>query len=76
VRPLIEGLAGKQIAIIDTGAAVATQLKKKLSEEKLLVLDGNASEIIVWTNSEAKNAEQVIQALLNEPVEIKKLTLA
>jgi glutamate racemase len=73
VRSLIEHLADKKITIIDTGAAVAMQLKEKLIEKNLLVLDGLVSGLTVWTNSESLNAKQVIEDLLGCAVNVKSL---
>ena len=70
VRPLIEEIVGDKVAIIDTGAAVAKQLQKKLVESNLLSARKPA-DIGFWTNSQAENAEQVITQLWGEKAEVK-----
>ena len=72
VRPMIEEIVGLNVAIIDTGAAVARQLQKKLTESNLLSANKLAN-IRFWTNSEAENAEQVIEQLWGAKVEVKVL---
>lgn len=62
VRPMIEGIVGPNVAIIDTGAAVAKQLQKKLAEANLLSPNKPAN-IGFWTNGAAINAAQVIEQL-------------
>ncbi len=62
VRPLIEEIVGKKIILIDTGAAVARQLQKRLTEKNLLAEAGEG-KVTFWTNSEAEAAEQVTAEL-------------
>ena len=71
VRPLIEEIVGSNVAIIDTGAAVARQLQKKLVESNLLETAVKPADIGFWTNSKAENAAQVIEQLWGEKAEVK-----
>ena len=73
VRPLIEEIVGRNVAIIDTGAAVAKQLQKKLAEQNLLETANKAADISFWTNSTATNAAQVIEQLWGAKAEVKIL---
>ena len=73
VRPLIEQIVGDNVAIIDTGAAVARQLQKKLAEKDLLDTAGKPANIGFWTNSGSPNAAQVIEQLWGEKAEVKVL---
>lgn len=63
VRPLIEQQVGENVVLIDTGAAVAKQLQKRLSESNLLVQSDQQAQVHFWTNSRAPNAESVIHQL-------------
>lgn len=72
VRPLIEEIVGSNVAIIDTGAAVAKQLQKKLAEANLLSANKPAN-IGFWTNSAATNAAQVIEQLWGANAEVRVL---
>ena len=73
VRPMIEEIVGSNVAIIDTGAAVAKQLQKKLAEQNLLETANKPANIGFWTNSQAENAAQVIKQLWGEKAEVKIL---
>lgn len=71
VRPLIEQVVGQNVVLIDTGAAVAKQLQKRLLESNILFksLDSNQTDSVLeatvhfWTNSKAPQALQIIQEL-------------
>ena len=73
VRPLIEQVVGTEVALIDTGAAVAKYLQKRL--QALGLLDGakEKSAVTFYTNSDAENAKQVINQLWGQPTEAKPL---
>ena len=73
VRPLIEQVVGADVALIDTGAAVAKYLQKRLQELDLLNGVNEKSTVTFYTNSEAENAKQVINQLWGEPVDVKRL---
>lgn len=73
VRPLIEQVVGKDVALIDTGAAVAKYLQKRLQELDLLNSVNEKSTVTFYTNSEAENAKQVINQLWAQPVDVKRL---
>jgi glutamate racemase len=62
VRPLIEEIVGKEITLIDTGAAVARQLQKRLIEQNLLA-EASGGNVAFWTNSEADDAKDVMVQL-------------
>ncbi len=66
LRPLIEEIVGKEVVLVDTGAAVARQLQKRLSEKDLLAEAGEPGNVGFWTNSEAADAEQVMAELWGE----------
>ena len=63
VAHLIQHIVGDKITLIDTGAAVAKQLKRQLEEKGLLSVSQQKAEVKFWTNSEAENAEQVTEKL-------------
>jgi glutamate racemase len=64
VRPLIAQVVGDHVTLIDTGAAVAKHLQKRLQEFDLLTdASGVAADVTFWTNSESVNARQVIEQL-------------
>jgi glutamate racemase len=73
VKDAIREIVGDKIALIDTGAAVANQLKRQLQEKGLLSTGKQKAEVHFWTNSEAENAEQVTEKLWGNHVEELRL---
>ncbi len=73
VKEAIREIVGDKISLIDTGAAVAKQLKRQLEEKSLLSASNQPAKVQFWTNSGADNAEQVIEALWGESAEVKNL---
>ncbi|ACT48784.1 glutamate racemase [Methylotenera mobilis] len=70
VRPLIEQVVGAQVSLIDTGAAVAKQLQKRLSALDLLTNNQQRGRVQFWTNSAAENAKQVVENLWKKPAQV------
>jgi glutamate racemase len=73
VKHVIQEVVGDKITLIDTGAAVAKQLKNKLEEKGLLSNSQQKAEVHFWTNSEAENAEQVTEKLWGNHIEEHRL---
>lgn len=63
VKPLIQQIVGKNVTLIDTGAAVAKHLQKRLAALDLLAQQHPAGSVRFWTNSQAADARLVIEAL-------------
>lgn len=63
VRPLIQELVGPDVTLIDTGEAVARQLKRKLEEHGMLSESTETGNVTFWSNSEAADAEAVLERL-------------
>jgi glutamate racemase len=74
VRPLIEQMVGQEVVLIDTGAAVAKYVQKRLSELALLSDYERLADVKFWTNSEAENAKQVIEQLWGSSVDVVMLS--
>jgi glutamate racemase len=72
VKQVIQEMVGNKITLIDTGAAVAKQLKRQLEEKSLLSVNQEKAEVNFWTNSDAKNAAQVIEKLWGKQVEVSR----
>lgn len=71
LRSLIEREAGPGVAIIDTGAAVARQLQRRLAEQDLLAPVGGGETF--WTSGEAGAAESVMSRLWGSAVQVSRL---
>ena len=73
VKDAIREIVGDKVTLIDTGAAVAKQLKRQLAEKDLLSTGKQKAELHFWTNSEAENAEQVTEKLWGYHVDEHRL---
>lgn len=71
VKSAIQDAVGTDIHLIDTGAAVARQLQKKLDAQGLLALENQSAKIDLWTNSEAANAQEIMTDLWGEHADIQ-----
>lgn len=70
VRPLIEGIVGPKIALIDTGAAVARQLQKRLAESGLFTESKESGRVRFWSNGSSGDVEKVVLRLWGEQAEL------
>lgn len=71
VRPLIEKLVGPEVALVDTGAAVARHLKNRLDALQLGASKSTEGSIEFWSNSLDPKAGQVISQLWGASVDVK-----
>jgi glutamate racemase len=75
VRDVIAEIVGKEVVLIDTGAAVANQLKHRLELENMQSAQlqdalPKKPKVQFWTNSSADNAKQVISQLWGESANV------
>jgi len=73
VRTLIEELVGKDVVLIDTGAAVAKHLKNRLQENQLLRASDEVGGVSFWSNNERADTQVVISALWGDQVSVARL---
>lgn len=73
LKPLIAEVAGPGVTLIETGPAVARQLKRVLEERGLLAPDSAVAADRFWTSGDPAKSEQVISALLERRVMVVKL---
>ncbi|MEO8745980.1 MAG: glutamate racemase [Candidatus Dormiibacterota bacterium] len=73
LRPLIAEIAGEGVTLIDTGAAVARQLKRRLAGAGLLAEPGSEAILRFWTSGDPTESARVISTLLAEPVKVDRL---
>jgi glutamate racemase len=73
VKQAIQDIVGDEISLIDTGAAVAKQLQKKLAEQNLLATGKATAQVSFYSNSQADNAKQVIAQLWGKSAEVRML---
>jgi len=70
VKPLIRQIVGENVTLVDTGAAVAKHLQKRLAALDLLVVHNQAGTVKFWTNNQAADAKLVIEALWGRSAEV------
>ena len=73
VKDAIREIVGREISLIDTGAAVAKQLKRQLEDKGFLSVSQEKAEVHFWTNSDSKEAKQVIEAMWGKNAEVNIL---
>ena len=73
VKEVIREIVGADISLIDTGAAVAKQLKCQLDEKGLLSTRHEIGDVSFSTNSESENAQQVLEALWGSAIHVNRI---
>ncbi|WP_026369463.1 glutamate racemase [Kallotenue papyrolyticum] len=71
LRPLIADVVGPAVALIDTGAAVARQLRRVLEARDLLSPAPTPGSERFWTSGDLVQAQRVITTLWGRPVEVQ-----
>ncbi|RZI88291.1 MAG: glutamate racemase, partial [Pseudomonas sp.] len=74
LRPLLAELVPADVAIIDTGAAVARQLQRLLGERDLLA-EGPAQQTAFWTSSDPDNLRKILPLLWKKPDSVRSFPL-
>src|SRR6185436_16561511 len=72
LKPLLNEIAGPDVALIETGAAVARRLGSVLNERGLRAEGGKGKERF-WTSGDPASSTRVISVLLGRKVEVEKL---
>lgn len=74
LRPLLAELVPADVAIIDTGAAVARQLQRLLGERDLLA-EGPAQQTAFWTSSDPDNLRKILPLLWKKSDSVRSFSL-
>jgi glutamate racemase len=72
LKPVLSELAGPNVSLIETGAAVARQLARVLDDRHLRA-GASAGGERFWTSGDPRRSTRVISALLGRPVAVEKL---
>lgn len=75
LRDAIRRLGGPELAIIDSGTAVARRTSDVLAERALLRRPEHRGALQLWTSADAEHASCVASLLLGEPVCVRHLSL-
>ena len=63
-------ITGPDIAIIETGQAVALQLKRKLEEQTLLGIANDSGRVSFWTSGDTRHIAAVVSRLMGNKVSV------
>jgi len=74
--PLIQEITGPSVAIIDPAAAIARELRRRLSDAGLLSPESRAGTERFWTSDTPDKTQPVISQLWRSDVEVQSLTSA
>ena len=73
LRPLIQDIVGPEVVLIDTGAAVAQQLRRVLGSQGLMTDDVTPGRERFWTTGDAQIAQGVFATLWAPGSEVQQL---
>lgn len=73
LRPLIESVAGAGVGIIDPAAAVARELRRRLTDGGLLTAGTSTGTLRVWTTGLPEQVRHVLDALAIPHGEVSRL---
>lgn len=73
LRPLIESCAGERVSILDSGAAVARQVRRRLSAANLLAPDTQIGRVRVWTTRDMEANRALLARLWPESLHAFKV---
>jgi glutamate racemase len=72
IKPLLRELLPANVSLIDTGAAVARQLRRVLAERELLA-SGPAQPAQFWSSAQPQALQQVLPLLWGAAAEVQAL---
>lgn len=75
LKPVIAGIFGPGLALVETGPAVARQLGRVLEERDLCAPVGTRATERFWTTGDAAGSRRVISKLLGREVEVSSLRI-
>lgn len=73
LRPLIQDIVGPRVVLVDTGAAVAQQLRRVLASQELMTDDVTLGYERFWTTGDAQLARGVFATLWAPGFEVQQL---
>ncbi len=73
LRPLIQDIVGPDVALIDTGAAVAQQLRQVLAAKDLITTAETPGHELFWTTGDVHVARDVFAKLWAPEAEVQQL---
>ena len=69
--PLIESIVGETVEVIDTGEAVAREVKRRLTEVDLSNSDSHCGNEVFWTSNNIPQTQEAMSALWGHEIVVK-----
>jgi glutamate racemase len=73
LAPIIQEVVGSTVAVIDSGSAIARELKSRLAKTALSASRTSPGEVRFWSSDTSGKAVQIISQLWGIPVEVEIL---
>jgi glutamate racemase len=73
LAPIIQELAGSSVTVIDSGSAIARELKSRLEKTTLLANRPYPGAVQFWSSDEAGTAKRVISQLWDAEIDVSNL---
>jgi len=74
LAPLIHALAGPEVAVLDSGVAVARQVRRRLLEANLLAPPHRSGQLRFWTSGHPARIQPVMARLWGADLELRHLS--
>ncbi|MDT8376870.1 MAG: glutamate racemase [Mariprofundaceae bacterium] len=75
LAPLIHEIAGKDVTILDTGSAIAAELKRQLEKNHLTASENSAGGVQFFSSGDVERSQLMISRLWGSDVTVEKLGL-
>ena len=75
LTPLIRKMVGEDVVILDTGNAIAAELKRQLEKSGARANESTTGEVSFFTTGELNRVESMMSELWGEPVQVKPLKI-
>lgn len=73
LAPLIQHVAGPMVAVMDSGAAVAREVKRRLEDNQALATPPTSGVVTYYTSGESTAVARIASQLLQCPVVVERL---
>ncbi|NOR73488.1 MAG: glutamate racemase [Mariprofundaceae bacterium] len=73
LTPLIQEIAGRSVTILDTGDAIAVELKRQLEKNRLTAVEGSVGSLQFFSSGDVGHSQSMISHLWGSSVAVEKL---
>lgn len=75
LTPLVQEIAGRDVTVLDTGSAIAVELKRQLEKNRLTAAEGSAGGLQFFSSGNIEHSQSMISHLWGSSVVVEKLDL-